>query len=392
MGYAWSEFLSSGLAMTDRPSFARRRFLQTLAAAPLLTGCATSSSPAPRFHTPSGQPLRRVRVSEDRLIRTIAGLRPFRSKGFELSAEPRGDKLFIHNYGHGGGGITLSWGTAHLAMELAMQSQHRSCAVIGCGAVGLATARLMQDQGWQVTIYAKDLPPNTTSNIAGGQWSPTSVYDEVFLTPGFIAQFEAAMGHAYRYYQNMIGSRYGVRWISNYTILDSAPDGEAFTDKYKSFYPQHRDLGPDEHPFAAQWVRHYDTMLIEPAIYLPAVMEDFYVAGGIIKRREFEDAQELHSLEEPVIFNCTGLGARDLFNDRDLFAIKGQLSFLLPQDEVNYIILGNGGRYMFPRSDGILLGGTFDRNNWSLTPDPLITNQIVNDHREFFTAMRDPWS
>lgn len=370
----------------------RRRFLQTLASAPLIAGCATSLSNQQQFRTPSGLPLRRVLASEQRLIRTIAGLRPFRSKGFEVSAESRGDKLLIHNYGHGGGGITLSWGTAHLAMELAMQSQHRRCAVIGCGAVGLATARLMQDQGWAVTIYAKDLPPHTTSNIAGGQWSPTSVYDDPYLTSAFLAQFEAAMAHAYRYYQNMIGPRYGVRWISNYTILDRAPDGEAFTDKYQAFYPQHRDLAPNEHPFAAQWVRHYDTMLIEPAIYLPAVMQDFYVAGGTIKQREFRDGEELQTLDEPVIFNCTGLGARELFNDTELFAIKGQLSFLLPQDEVNYIILGNGGRYMFPRSDGILLGGTFERNNWSVTPDPLVAQDMISDHQAFFAAMQDPWS
>ncbi len=378
--------------MTTTLTFPRRRLLQAFAGASLLGGCGMARTPGRQFHTPSGLPLRRVRVAEERVIRSIAGLRPFRSRGFELSAEPRGDKLFIHNYGHGGGGITLSWGTAHLAMELAMRSQHRHCAVIGCGAVGLATARLMQDQGWQVTIYAKDLPPNTTSNVAGGQWSPTSVYDDAFLTPEFIAQFEAAMAHAYRYYQNMVGSRYGVRWISNYTVLDAAPDGESFTDRYKAFYPQHHDLRPDEHPFAAQWVRHYDTMLIEPAIYLPAVMQDFFVAGGQILQREFVDADELQTLSEPVIFNCTGLGARELFGDQDLFAIKGQLSFLLPQDEVDYIILGNGGRYMFPRSDGILLGGTFDRNNWTTQADPLVTEAIVNDHRNFFAAMQDPWS
>lgn len=370
----------------------RRALLQALALPGVLTACNMPLNPAARYHTPSGLPLRRVQVADQRLIRSIAGLRPFRSRGFVVRAEPRGDKLFIHNYGHGGGGITLSWGTSHLAMELAMQSQHRRCAVIGCGAVGLATARLMQDQGWQVRIYARDLPPNTTSNVAGGQWSPTSVYDDDFLTPEFVAQFEAAMAHSYRYYQNLVGPRYGVRWISNYTIMPDAPDGEAFTDKYKAFYPQHEDLAPDEHPFAARWVRHYNTMLIEPATYLPAMMQDFYVAGVTIKRRAFADAGELMTLDEPVIFNCTGLGARDLFNDEELFPIKGQLSFILPQEEVNYIILGNGGLYMFPRSDGILLGGTFERRKWTLEPDPRATRRIVDGHREFFNAMEDPWA
>jgi glycine/D-amino acid oxidase-like deaminating enzyme len=379
-------------AWKTTPSISRRALLQGVAAAPLLTQCTTALSPAKRHYTPSGLPLRRVQVSDQRLIRTIAGLRPFRSKGFVVKAEPRGEQLFIHNYGHGGGGITLSWGTSHLAMELAMQSQHRRCAVIGCGAVGLATARLMQDQGWDVTIYARDLPPDTTSNIAGGQWSPTSVYDDDALTPEFVAQFEAAMGHAYRYYQNLVGPRYGVRWISNYTIMPEAPDGEDFTDRYQRFYPQHQDLAEDEHPFDARWVRHYNTMLIEPAIYLPAMMQDFYVAGGTIKRRAFQDDGELMTLGEPVIFNCTGLGARDLFNDQELIPIKGQLSFILPQAEVDYITLGNGGLYMFPRSDGILLGGTFERNEWSTVPDPEATRTIIDGHRTFFNAMGDPWA
>ena len=72
--------------------------------------------------------------------------------------------------------------------------------------------------------------------------------------------------------------------------------------------------------------------------------------------------------------------------------IKGQLSFILPQREVDYIILGNGGLYMFPRSDGILLGGTFERNEWSLTPDPEATRRIIAGHRSFFNAMDDPWA
>lgn len=152
---------------------------------PLATGCAVNNTASPANFTPSGLPLRRVQVADNRVIRTVAGLRPFRSAGFIVNAARYDDKLVVHNNGHGGGGITLSWGTAHLAMELALQTNHKSCAVIGCGAVGLATARLNQDRGWQVTIYAKDLPPHTTSNIAGGQWSPTSVYDDEFVIPAF---------------------------------------------------------------------------------------------------------------------------------------------------------------------------------------------------------------
>ena len=174
----------------------RRSVLQAATILPFLSGCTNPLRGNNRNYSPSGLPLRRVKVSDERVIRTIAGLRPFRRSGFVVKAERMNNTIVIHNYGHGGGGITLSWGTAHLAMELALQTQHRRCAVLGAGAVGLATARLMQDRGWEVTIYSKDLTPNTTSNVAGGQWSPTSVYDEGYITPAFEAQFEVAMRHA----------------------------------------------------------------------------------------------------------------------------------------------------------------------------------------------------
>lgn len=370
----------------------RRTLLHAMAMAPLITACSAGAMGSRRNFTPSGLPLRRVQVSHDRVIRTIAGSRPFRPPGFRLEAESFGDKTVIHNYGHGGGGITLSWGTSHLAMELAQQSGHRRCAVLGAGAVGLSSARLLQDRGWDVTIYTRDLPPNTTSNIAGGQWSPTSVYDEDRLTPQFEAQFEAAMRHAYRYFQNLVGPRYGVRWISNYSIESQPPDPDNFNDRYADMYPQLIDMTPNQHPFAADYVRHYDTMLIEPATYLPAMMQDFYAAGGSIVIREFRGQEDALSLSEPVLINCTGLGSRNIFADDELMPIKGQLSFLLPQAEINYMTLGNGGLYMFPRKDGILLGGTFKRNDWSTNPEPEETERIVSGHQRFFAAMDDPWA
>ena len=372
--------------------FNRRQILQSMATLPLLSACALPRQGSARNYTPSGMPLRRVNVSDDRVIRTIAGLRPYRPSGFVVRAERMNDKVVIHNYGHGGGGITLSWGTSHLAMELATQTQHRRCAVLGSGATGLSAARLMQNAGWEVAIYSKDLPPNTTSNVAGGQWSPTSVYSEDSVTPAFLAQFESAMRHSYRYYQNLVGPKYGVRWISNYMILSGDSGTDFLSDTYPGMYPQRLRLAPSAHPFPANNILHIDTMLAEPAVYLPQMMDDFQIAGGKIVVKEFRDRSEVLQLDEPVIINCTGLGSRELFNDNELIPIKGQLTFLLPQEEVDYIIIGNSGLYMFPRSDGILLGGTYERNNWDTTPDPQATRRIIDGHRAFFNAMEDPWA
>ena len=42
----------------------------------------------------------------------IAGVRPYRSGSYRLDAETISGKFIVHNYGHGGAGITLSWGCA----------------------------------------------------------------------------------------------------------------------------------------------------------------------------------------------------------------------------------------------------------------------------------------
>ena len=125
-------------------------------------------------------------------------------------------------------------------------------------------------------------------------------------------------------------------------------------------------------------------MLIEPAVYLEAVLRDFRLAGGRVVVRAFDDAKAIAALPEPVVVNCTGLGARALFGDEELLPAKGQLSVLVPQPEVDYAVLTDTLRYMFPRRDGILLGGTFERGQWDVTPDPETAARIVADHMELF--------
>ena len=91
--------------------------------------------------------------------------------------------------------MTLSWGTADMAANLALVTPHRNAAVLGCGAVGLATARLLQDRGFEVAIYAKDLPPNTTSNVAAAMFGVTEVVSQAHHS-GPIAVFNLARDRA----------------------------------------------------------------------------------------------------------------------------------------------------------------------------------------------------
>jgi D-amino-acid oxidase len=340
---------------------------------------------------PAGCGIPPVRASADREIRTVAGLRPFRPSGFVVRPEKTGDLLVIHNYGHGGAGITLSWGTARLAVDLVPPDHRGPVGVLGCGAVGLATARLLQESGRTVTIYAKALPPNTTSNIAGGQWSPVFLFDRDRETPEFLRQLVSASEFAYRRYQLLVGAKHGVRWMRNY-VLSTHPFDETNLlgreGPVARFLPELRDLGPSEHPFSGYpYVRQFDGMLVEPPIYLDAILDEVRAAGAAVVVTEVRDREALRALPERVFINCMGLGAKAVFGDDELVPIKGQLTFLVPQPEVRYAVLA-GDLYMFPRSDGILLGGTHERGVWTLDPDPAAKERMLAGHRKIFEGFR----
>jgi D-amino-acid oxidase len=331
-----------------------------------------------------------VNVARDRIIRTVVGLRPFRPSGFVVRAESLGDKLLVHNYGHGGGGVTLSWGTAYLAADFVRESgKTGAAAVIGCGVVGLSTARTLQRRGFDVTIYAKDLPPETTSNIAGASWFPSSVVDGGRRTPAFNAQFERAARIAHRQYQLLIGDEYGVHWRQQYALSDSDDDGTEQWDyaMLRDLFPASRSLKPAENPFPAKHVYVDNMMFIEPSVYLNALLRDFHIAGGRVRRVSFGESSQLGSLPESVIVNCTGLGARELFGDRELEPVKGQLTALLPQPEVDYAMV-TGGLYMFPRRDGIMLGGTFEHGVETLEVNREAEQRILDGHQRIFGGMR----
>lgn len=330
----------------------------------------------------------KVRVLPERVTRQIAGLRPYRQSGFVVRTQRIAGKMVIHNYGHGGAGITLSWGTADLAVAMALRSVERKAAVIGCGAVGLATARLLQDRGFQVTIYARAVHPDTTSSVAAAMFSPVTLADQARVTSAFLRQLEHASRFSHRYFQTMLGARYGVRWMETFLVGDmpqSLPWGFALTP---DLFPL-TEIPAARNPFPTPYASRFYTMQIQTPIYLPEVLSDFLLRGGRLMIRDFPDLTSVLALTEPIIVNCTGMGAQPLFGDRELIPLKGQLIVLLPQPEINYAFVdGARSLYMFPRQDGILLGETEEAGVTSLEPNPTQTARIFEGIRQFFAAMR----
>jgi D-amino-acid oxidase len=358
-------------------------------------GCALKAG-GPRPAVRRRIQLAPIDVSWDRIIRTSVGLRPHRRSGFVVKADRLDDKTVIHNYGHGGTGLSLSWGTASLAADLALAHEARRAAILGCGVVGLTAAREFQRRGFEVTIYAMATPPETCSNAALGGFTPTAGLIDGEPTPEFEAQFRRAAEIAYYRLQLLVGPHYGVSWIDSYTATDVVPDAAAATRRAASgaLLPDQLRmarvvLGPGEHPFPTRYAVCRPYLRIEPSIYLDALVRDVLLAGARIVIRKFDGARDLMTLDERLIVNCTGLGSRALFGDQELVPVKGQLTFLLPQPEVTYQASGRGASAL-PRRDGIALGFTAERDVWTLEPNAEARRQIMDACIRFFGAMRRP--
>ena len=167
-----------------------------------------------------------VRALTDRIFDVTVCLRPFRAAGPRLDTEQIGDTLVVHNYGHGGSGWSLSWGSGEIAVGKAMASSPKEVAVLGCGALGLTSAILAQRAGAKVTIYAREFLPQTRSSRATGSWTPDS---RIALTdaagPGFGAVWEQMARASFKTYRSYLGLPGDpVQWIDRYNVSDFAPD------------------------------------------------------------------------------------------------------------------------------------------------------------------------
>jgi len=381
--------------MVDDDFLSRRSVIQALGAGVMLTtvGCA----PATRALQPdypraySREPWAAPHVSMDAVIRVVVGHRPYRPNGFRVERERLNDKVVIHNYGHGGGGLSLGWGSSALAVREAADLVPGKAAVIGSGIMGLCTARLLQDAGWSVTIYTRDVYRHTTSNVAAGEWGPYSTHDDDQVDAAFLSRLDWAARVSHHAYTNLTGTKYGIRWLETYDLYD-APLGEPVRATYDDLFTYQGDLEPGEHPFGERFARRMVTMQIDPGTLLRQLTADFQLAGGSIVIRNFDDRADVLTLRETVIFNCTGLGAAALFDDPDLVPAKGQLVYLPPDPAVDYMTFGggfggeHGFLHMFPRRDVLILGGTFKLGDSSRNVEPDETQRIVQEHKKLFDS------
>jgi D-amino-acid oxidase len=372
---------------------------------------ATAATPLPFYDALA--PILPIRAHLDRIFRITVCLRPFRAVGPRLDTEKVGDKLVVHNYGHGGSGWSLSWGSADFAVRkvLAAGLATREIAVIGCGALGLTAALTAQRAGLRVTIYAKERPPFVRSSNATGSWTPDSrVALSTDAPASFAADWEAMARTSFTMYQSFLGMPGNpIEWTDRYSLSDRAPgerraggsqprpEGHSFAkyqDRIADLTPRSEEIPAGMHPFPTKYVRRTTSLTFNVADYSRQLMNDFFVAGGTIETREFHSPLDVAALPQSAIVNCTGYGARQLWRDDSIVPVRGQIAWLIPQEGVNYGFT-YGDLNVLARRDGIViqpspLGEETGWNDSNEQPDRAEAEAGVKELQELYGRVKRP--
>lgn len=313
--------------------------------------------------------------------RAVAGIRPYRRGGVRLEVEPLGDKVVVHAYGHGGAGFTLAWGSAEevAARVSAAARPGERVGVLGAGVIGLTCAHELRHRGFAVVVRAGELPPHTTSDVAGAQWAPSLVSSgSPSDDPG---RFERLLRRSHARWLELAGRGWGVTAVLNFAERGA---GDALERAPRDLLPRvrtHRRLPIDGARAPGEL---YHTLLIEPPAFLPRLMRELRGAGVDLERHAFATTQEVLALPERVQVDALGLGAGALFGDARLVPTRGQLAHLPPQ-ALGYLLSHRSG-YVFPRADALVLGGTVEPGVSDPLPDPATARRVVAAQRRFFDA------
>jgi len=238
----------------------------------------------------------------------IAGLRPHRVKSYRLEPEVLGNKLVVHNYGHGG------------------------------------------------ALPARDVRCCMRCRILRRSFATHSA---------------------------KLGQGYGVSTRLNYTSHRSSNFDIVPRDVIHE--PQFFKHLPFGHLTSSGFA--YSTLLVEPPIFLARLQKDLVTTGMLFIQKEFLHIAEVTALEENLIVNCTGLGARDIWQDSLMKPVKGQLVILPPQPRLQYLYSGHG--YLFPRQDGVVVGGSEETHFSDDKPDIQMCKTILARVRSVFAGSAD---
>lgn len=252
--------------------------------------------------------------------------------------------------------------------------------VLGCGVSGLTSGIALRRAGHRVTIWAKALPPDTTSNVAAAVWYPYKAYP--------IERVTAWGAKAYRAFRDLARvAGAGVTLAEVLDVRDTPGDDPWWVGAVDDF----RHARPDELPPGYVDGYVFAAPVMDMSVYLDYLMREFLSGDGQIVEREVARLDELPAVY-PVVVNCTGLGARELCGDTDLHPSRGQVA-RVRHNGFRRVLLDDVGpnkvAYIVPRIHDIVLGGVDEEGNASTAVDPYQTEDILRRCANLAPAFAD---
>lgn len=340
----------------------------------------------------------------NRVHSKVACFRPCRPEGPRIELEHlhlgSQERDVVHVTGLGGSGVSLAWGAALEAVNLfeakIPESDRKGAevSVIGAGIVGLCTAFVLQERGYEVHIYAHRTHGEIPSSQAGALLSPEYSRKEASHDPEIRARDERLRRYSFACLRALLADRFrGIGWFPVFVAeLEQKSEDwlwkqEITLSPLPDFVPMKRlPFRGVDHPGTLRW-----TIRLDMSIYLAALrhvveMRSLFkiASGGMCLGflHHFDQSELLQDLpaETRYWFNCTG-GLDPIFPDPSAFPIRGLL-LLLESQQLPYAFYHMNG-YGFPRMrDRFVVGGTYEENETNPHPpeerfrDVLAGNQI----------------
>lgn len=236
--------------------------------------------------------------------------------------------------------------------------------VVGCGVIGLTSAIRLQENGFNVTIITRDLPPNLTSAVAGAYW-----YGGELASHSARHRWSSTSLH--EYLRLAKGDYCGVTTFRMLEVFGTRVSDPWFKDLipfYERVKPANLPVGYAD----GYWV---EIPIVETPRYLNYLVDRFQKNGGVIQQRTIKDLSELAD-DHPLIVNSTGVYARFVAHDEQVFPLRGQVIKVEAPQIKDAFMDDDSFTYILPRRDGCVLGGISQKDNWSLDVDPAVSEDI----------------